>query len=349
MAKKEKFLLSLKTYLEKNKINNSEKILSKYKNLIENKIKKGEKISKIIIEIGSFESIIERESKKKIFIEKIKKIAILCKNNCKTIINKVKNLKPYIEKLENEEIQEIENKKEKVKNLILWGKILFIIYKIFLYIIIVVLSFILLWLSTIFVASLFMLLDGVKFIGVSFLILSLIFLLCWAIVILNKIVTYRKISFRKSLYLFIILLIFIGLNTGIILVQYFKFENINKVSEKYSFTTYEKTFNLPKEESKKYYIHFNSWYKNKYIIHYDETLINQIKITINYYECYYDVYHSTKGNSLYISLKKDYRDLISMYIENLKENKIYNNKELSRNSVDIYINEIDYERLIIVN
>ncbi len=349
MAKKEKFLLSFKKYLENNKIKNKEKILTKYENLIENKIKNGEKISTIITEIGSFESIIEKENKKKEFFDKTKKIAVLCKNNCKTVINKVKNLKPYIEKLEKEEIQEIEKKKEKFKNLILWKKVLFIICRVFLYIIIIAFSLILLWLSTIFIASLFMFLDGVKFIGVSFLILSVIFLLCWVIIILNKIATYRKVSFRKYLYPFIILLIFIGLNAGIVLVQYFRFEHINKVTEKYSVTNFEKVFNLPKEESKKFYIHFNSWYRNKYIIHNDETLINQIKVNIDYYECYYDVYHSIKGNSLYISLKKDYRDLISMYIENLKENKIYDNKELSRNVVNIYINEIDYERLIIVD
>lgn len=349
MAKKEKFLLSLKKQLEESKIKNSDKIIIKYENLIESKIKKGEKISKIITELGSLENIIEKENNKKVFFVKASKVVTLFKNVFIKIFNKIKNIKPYIEKLEKEEIDEIENKKSKIKNLIWWRKTLYIIFKAFLYLFIIILLFLLLWLSTIFIASLFMLLDGVKFIGISFLILALILLICWIIIILNKVATYRKVSFRKFLYSFIVLLIFIGLNTGIVLVQYFKFEHIDKVTEKYSFTTFEKTFNLPKDTNKKYYIYFNSWYKNKYVIHYDETLVNQIKININYYECYYDFYHSVKGNSLYISLSKDYRDLISMNIENLKENKIYSNKELSRNVVDIYINEVDYERLIIVD
>ncbi len=349
MAKKEKFLLSLKNYLEENKIKNRDKILTKYSNLMEDKIKEGKKISEVIGEIGSFSNIVKKEEIKNKLIEKTRKFAISCKSNCKIIADKIRNIKPYIEKLEKEEIKEIENKKQRIKNLIWWKKTLYIIYRIFLYIVIILFSFILIWLSTIFVASLFMFLDGVKFIGISIFILSLIILLCWFVIILNKIATYRKISFRKYLYPFIALLILIGLSTGIILIQYFKFEHVNKVTEKYGVTTFVKKFNLPRDNSKKYYIHFNSWYKNKYIIHYDETLINQVKVEVDYYECFYDIYHTIKGSTLYISLKKDYRDLISFYIENLKENKIYDSKELSRNIVNIYINEIDYERLIIVD
>lgn len=356
MTKKERFLLSLKKYLEKHKIKNIEKIINKYSNLIDNKLKKGEKISAIIKELGTFESIFEKENKKKEIIDKVKKILIkikniliLCKNFCLKVFEKIKSLNPYIKKLEKEEIEEIENKKAKIKNLIWWKKTLYIIYKVFLYLVILTLFFLLLWLSTIFVASLFMLLDGVKFIGINFLILALIFLLCWVIIILSKVATYRKISFRKSLYSFIILLVFIGLNTGIVLVQYFRFEHVDKVTEKYNLTTFDKTFNLPNDTNKKYYIYFNSWYKNKYVIHYDEALVNQVRVSINYYECFYDFYHTTKGNSLYLSLSKDFRDLISMSIENLKENKIYSNKELSRNTVDIYINEVDYERLIVID
>ena len=54
-------------------------------------------------------------------------------------------------------------------------------------------------------------------------------------------------------------------------------------------------------------------------------------------------------NDIYVSLSLDYRDRLSVYLENLKENKIYDKNELSRYTVKITMNERDKDRVIIEN
>ena len=55
------------------------------------------------------------------------------------------------------------------------------------------------------------------------------------------------------------------------------------------------------------------------------------------------------SNDVYVSLSVDFRDRLSVYLENLKENKIYDKNELSRYIVKITMNERDKERIIIEN
>ena len=106
---------------------------------------------------------------------------------------------------------------------------------------------------------------------------------------------------------------------------------------------------LPKDESKKFYITFNANYKNDYVIEYDENLKDQIKLEVKYYENYYDYYIKKSNNNVYISLKIDDRDRISSYISDFKEGKIYSTDELSRYTIKITINENDKDRLEIIH
>ncbi len=347
MARKDKFLKSLTIYLEKNNIKNQTDIILKYEKIIEERIKNKEGIKNIIESFGTFEDIVKKEkiNSKKQFIEKLNYIFKFIKTLLKTFFSKIKN---QISKIKNYKEQDPDEIKKEVKRNTILDQTLFITYKIILYILIIIFSLLLIWISTVFVASLFMYLDGVKLIGLNLLVLSLMIFVVWLLFILNKIATNRKIYFRKNLIYFICMLVFIGVSFGISIVQYYKIDFINDITDKYIFNSIEKTYKLPKD-NQKYYIYFNSWYKNKYIINYDNSLDNQIIIKVNYYECLYDVYLKNKSDSLYISLKKDYRDLVSIYIENLKDNKIYDTKELSRNIVNIYINEKDYERLVIID
>lgn len=345
MAKKEKFIKAFADYLDKNNIKNKNDIILKYEKLFEDKIKKREKIKNILTEFGSFEEIIKREQKiKRKFL--LKDVIEYLKNLFIKIYNKIKNNMKKL--LINKEENNNNRVKKDLSKVSLFEKILLVFYKIVLYILIFALSICLIWISTIFVASVFMYLDGVRLLGINFFLLSILILFIWILVLLNRITTNRKIYFKQNLFIFIGLLIFVGSSLGISLVQYYNIEQINDISNKYSFTSIEKTYKLP-QENKKYYLYFNSWYKNKYIINYDDSLDNNIKIKINYYECLYDVYLKNKSESLYISLKRDYRDILSLYIENLKENKIYDIKELSRDIINIYINKKDYERLVIID
>ena len=71
----------------------------------------------------------------------------------------------------------------------------------------------------------------------------------------------------------------------------------------------------------------------------------RITVSTNQYD--YNVKKSS--NNLYVSLSVDPRDRISSYIDDFKDNKIYNTNELARYTVKITISEKDYQRLVIEN
>jgi hypothetical protein len=85
------------------------------------------------------------------------------------------------------------------------------------------------------------------------------------------------------------------------------------------------------------------------MIKYDDNLDGKFKLEVKYYENYYDYNIKKSSNNLYVSLSVDPRDRISSYIDDFKENKIYNKNELSRYTVKITISEKDYQRLVIKN
>jgi hypothetical protein len=222
-------------------------------------------------------------------------------------------------------------------------------FKIILYLLIIAFSCFLIFNLVLLFSSLFLILDGVKSYGLSVLFLSISILNYLCLLVMNKRINNNIINFKKYLNIVYIDFALCALGISLILVQYYKLDMIDDVKEKYEIKNVEKDITLPSDISKKYYIHFNSWYKNKYIIHYDNSMLNTIKIKLEYYECFYNSVITIKSSSVYISLVKDNRDLFSFYVENLKEDKIYNAKELSRNIINIYVSEEDYKRLVFVD
>ena len=107
------------------------------------------------------------------------------------------------------------------------------------------------------------------------------------------------------------------------------------------------TYEFSSDPDKKYVITFNSNYNTQYVIDYDDTLNNKFKLEVKYYECYYDYFIKESSNNIYISLKLDNRDRLSVYIDDLKEGKVFDNDELSRYSVKITVNPKDVDRLVI--
>lgn len=214
-------------------------------------------------------------------------------------------------------------------------------------ILVIILLFSLLWTSTLFAASLFAVLDGVRFYGINLGLFGILGLNVWLLLIVNRLVFNKKINFRLALYSIIAIFICIGTGAAWGLNSYRKTENVTDVSDKYSMSTSYETYTLPKDTSKELLVTFNSNYDTKYVIEYDNTLVNKFKVEVKYYECYYDFYEKRTTNNLYISLKQDLRDRISVYIENLKDKLIYDDSELGRYTVRIVMNEQDQDRIVI--
>lgn len=209
--------------------------------------------------------------------------------------------------------------------------------------------FIFLWINIIFLAGLFALLDGVRLIGLNIALLGLNILIFWLFIMLNKLIFKKKNNYKLNLIIIISSTVVIALGVALTFYKIYHTQEVQDVSDKYSMTSVYDKLDLPKDESKKFYITFNANYKNDYVIEYDENLKDQIKLEVKYYENYYDYYIKKSNNNVYISLKIDDRDRISSYISDFKEGKIYSTDELSRYTIKITINENDKDRLEIIH
>lgn len=216
-------------------------------------------------------------------------------------------------------------------------------------IITICLLFLWLWATVILMASMFAILDGIKFYGLNIAILGIDILLLIIVILVNKAVLNKKISVKWTIISIILTLIIIALGITLFIKQASNIDIVKDVSDKYSMTRKYEKLNLPSNIDKKMYISFNTNYDTQYIVEYDNTLENKFTIETKYYESYYDYYMKRNSNDIYVSLSVDYRDRLSVYLENLKENKIYDKNELSRYIVKITMNERDKERIIIEN
>ena len=131
--------------------------------------------------------------------------------------------------------------------------------------------------------------------------------------------------------------------------QVSEIKTVKDVNIKYNMTNKFNTYEFSNDPDKKYAITFNSNYNTQYIIDYDDTLNNKFKLEVKYYECYYDYYIKETSNNIYVSLKLDNRDRLSVYIDDIKEGLVFDNDELSRYFVKITVNPKDAERLVINN
>lgn len=211
------------------------------------------------------------------------------------------------------------------------------------------LLFLWLWVTVILMASMFAILDGIKFYGLNIAILGIDILLLIIVILVNKAVVNKKISVKWTIISIILTLVIIALGITLFLKQVSNINIVKDVSDKYSMTRKYEKINLPSNIDKKMYISFNTNYDTQYVVEYDNTLENKFTIETKYYESYYDYYMKRNSNDVYVSLSVDFRDRLSVYLENLKENKVYDKNELSRYIVKITMNERDKERIIIEN
>ena len=388
MKKEKKYLNELENKLNNISKKKRESIVNKYREKIQEEKSKNKKIVEILKELGTPSEVVEKElnnlksnnkfkliinkvknfitkdiqfpskdKNKKVKKEKVKKEKIK-KDKSKIKINIFKkkkkdsikdNIIEVKEEIQNElpniiesvtETKIFKSKKSKTKRIVL--KSLGILF-------IMILLFIWLWLTVILMASMFAILDGIKFYGINITIFGIDILLLLMIILVNKKILNKKINSKLTFISLIVLLIIIAFGITLSIKQISKVETVKDVSDKYTMTRKYEKINLSSNLEKITYISFNANYDTKYIIEYDNTLDNKLTIETKYYESYYDYYIKQNSNDVYVSLSVDYRDRLSVYLENLKDKKIYDKNELSRYIVKITMNERDKDRVVIEN
>ena len=370
MKKDRKFLIALELNLSKLSKKNRDKIVSKYYDIIEEEKSKKRKITSILKDLGKPEEVAKREienlKKNNRIKDKINNVINTLKNHFKnktkkvkkeSLISKIKNKIKRKDTLKNNIEDVIEESKEEIINVseIVTDKNIFekrstrikrIVYKTLGMILTIILLFIWLWLVIIFMASIFALLDGVKIYGINIALLGIVLLVLTIVILINKSIFRKKISLKWSLIFIISFIVIIAFGITLSLKEISKIKTTHDVSDKYTMTRSFTTYKIP-SNNKPLYITFNSNYKTKYIIEYDESMKGKIGVEVKYYECYYDYFIKKGSDNIYISLKLNKRDRLSVYINDLKEGKIYDNDELERYTVKITGSKSDIEKVII--
>lgn len=382
MKKDQKFLIALELNLSKLSKKNRDKIVSKYYDIIEEEKTKKRKITSILKDLGKPEEVAKREIEN---LKKNNKLKDKVNNIIKSIKNKFKNKdKPKKEKkekvkkektkkeslfsriknkikrkdtLKNNIEDVIEESKEEISNVteIVTEKKIFeskssrikrIIYKTLGLLLTIILLFIWLWLVIVFMASIFAFLDGVKLYGINIALLGIVLLVLTIVILINKSIFRKKISLKWSLIFIISFIVIIAFGVTLSLKEISKIKTTHDVGDKYTMTRSFTTYKMP-SDNKPLYITFNSNYKTKYIVEYDESIKGKIGVEVKYYECYYDYFIKKGSDNIYISLKLNKRDRLSVYIDDLKEGKIYDNDELERYTVKITGSKSDMEKVVI--
>lgn len=375
MKKDRKFLIALELNLSKLSKKNRDKIVSKYYDIIEEEKSKKRKITSILKDLGKPEEVAKREienlKNNNRLKDKINNIINTLKNQFKnkskkikkekvkkeSLISKIKNKIKRKDTLKNNIEDVIEESKEEIINVseIVTEKKIFesrsirvkrIIYKTLGVILTIILLFIWLWLVIVFMASIFALLDGVKLYGINIALLGIVLLVLTIVILINKSIFRKKISLKWSLIFIISFIVIIAFGITLSLKEISKIKTTHDVSDKYTMTRSFTTYKMP-SNNKPLYITFNSNYKTKYIVEYDESMKGKIGVEVKYYECYYDYFIKKGSDNIYISLKLNKRDRLSVYIDDLKEGKIYDNDELERYTVKITGSKNDIEKVII--
>lgn len=298
---------------------------------------------------------IKKEKKNKIRKEKVKR-----ENIFKVLKSKFNFKKKEKDTLKENIIETKEEVKEELPNIFesITEKKIFeskgkrirrIIFRTLGILLIICLLFIWLWVTVLLMSSMFAILDGIKYYGFNIALFGIDLLLLIIVILVNKLIIGKKISIKWTLISVILTLIIIACGISLFMKQISKIDIVKDVSDKYTMTRKYEKISLPSNLDKVTRISFNSHYDTKYTIEYDNTLDNKITIETKYYESYYDYYMKKNVNDIYVSLSLDYRDRLSVYLENLKENKIYDKNELSRYTVKITMNERDKDRVIIEN
>ena len=386
MKKEKKYLNDLENKLNGISKKDKDKIIEKYKEIIKKEKSNNRRIVDILKELGSVDLVAEKEiqllksnSKIKIFFnnvkkfitkdiqftkkekkEKIKKEKVKRENIFKILKSKFNFKKKDKDTLKENIVETKEEVKEELPNIVesIAEKKIFepkgkrtrrIILRTLGVLLIICLLFIWLWVTVLLMSSMFAILDGIKYYGFNIALFGVDLLLLIIVILVNKLILGKKISIKWTLISVLLTLIIIASGIALFMKQISKIDIVKDVSDKYTMTRKYEKISLPSNLDKITRISFNSNYDTKYTIEYDNTLDNKITIETKYYESYYDYYMKKNVNDIYVSLSLDYRDRLSVYLENLKDNKIYDKNELSRYTVKITMNERDKDRVIIEN
>ena len=382
MKKDQKYLIALELNLSKLSKKNRDKIVSKYYDIIEEEKTKKRKITSILKDLGKPEEVAKREienlKKNNKLKDKVNNIIKSIKNKFKkkdkskkekkekvkkektkkeSLFSRIKNKIKRKDTLKNNIEDVIEESKEEISNVteIVTEKKIFeskssrikrIIYKTLGLLLTIILLFIWLWLVIVFMASIFALLDGVKLYGINIALLGIVLLVLTIVILINKSIFRKKISLKWSLIFIISFIVIIAFGVTLSLKEISKIKTTHDVGDKYTMTRSFTTYKMP-SDNKPLYITFNSNYKTKYVVEYDESMKGKIGVEVKYYECYYDYFIKKGSDNIYISLKLNKRDRLSVYIDDLKEGKIYDNDELERYTVKITGSKSDMEKVVI--
>ena len=123
---------------------------------------------------------------------------------------------------------------------------------------ITILLFIWMWISVLFLASLFAYLDGIKLYGLSIALLGLVILSYWITIMINRMIFKKKNNYKRNLIIVISSVFVIAIGIALLIYQTSKLEIESDVSQKYTMTTKYDTYLLPSDEKEKMYIFFNS-------------------------------------------------------------------------------------------
>ena len=341
--KKKKFLELLGKRFNDFSCNEKQKILDKYNNKIEQKMRHmSEKEA-----VDGFN--IDRIVKKELFVFKIKlflkKVFSKFFKFFKLIYLKILN---FVKAFTKRKIICNKNKKEVHKDFVqvdkvklssrdnVWVKFIVVVSYIFLIVILFLLGIF-------FFINIIAFLDGVKIFG--FISTAFLFILCnlLFLFILNCILHNIKIDFKNFHAYFIILVLLLSCSIGYLMYEFYELDEIDDFSEVYVMSSDSSLFDLLENDILN--IQFNSNYDNKYRIKYDDSLNNQVKIVVNYYRNYYDYIVKKNRGDIYISFHVNNRNVLSTLIEGFRENKIYNLNELKRYDITIYLNEKDKDKI----
>ena len=186
-------------------------------------------------------------------------------------------------------------------------------------------------------------LDGVRLFSFILATVFVILFVIMILLILNCILKGKNVDFKSFLVYPIILLFLLGCSVGYVFYDIYKLEEIDDLSELYTMSNESNVFDLLDDDVLD--IEFNSNYDNRYFIKYDESLDNQVKIVVNYYRNYYDCLIKKSRNDIYISFHDNKRNIVSTFIEGLREDEILNFDELKRYNITIYVNENDKNKI----
>jgi len=219
------------------------------------------------------------------------------------------------------------------------------IKRISLYILVVPCMLLVVGLTILFIMSCFFYLDGLRIKGIPVACLGLLIFGAMLYTTLRNKILRKEKSIFYSFFLYLVPLVIIGIGLGSVYHDVKDYEVILDVDSKYSMKTVEFEYDIPEAEDFK--IYFNTNYGTAATYKEDKKLKNKVRIEITYYKDYYELNNSYDSVSTYISLGVSNRRKLALFLENIKDDRIYSMDELERYEVVIYTNEKDANRVIL--